>query len=95
MSVAWDRNGFTSKFRWQAMEEKISRYMYVSLLIGLVDLFTNLMSSRLGVVSLAAVFSVVTQRSSPHAPGEERCVTTLKTNSVMPALKRTRLTASA
>ena len=30
------------------------------------------------LVSLAAVFSVVTQRSSPLS-GEERCVTTLKT----------------
>ena len=33
------------------------------------------------LVSLAAVFSVVTQRSSPQTAvcGEERCVTTLKT----------------
>ena len=31
------------------------------------------------VVCYTAVFSVVTQRSSPLTSGEERCVTTLKT----------------
>ena len=41
----------------------------------------NLLQSVINIVSLAAVFSIVTQRSSPQQAvcGEERCVMILKT----------------
>ena len=49
----------------------------------------NLLCPPFTVVCYSAVFSVVTQRSSPLS-GEERCVTTLKT-----AVRQTTFTAAS
>ena len=46
--------------------------------VGEGDPSRRLVAFGHSVVSLAAVFSIVTQRSSPQC-GEERCVTILKT----------------
>ena len=61
------------------MEDHISCHFEKSYIREIAKIKKRRIKTTSSVVSLAAVFSLVTQRSSPLLCGEERCVMRLKT----------------